>query len=381
MGDSLLIPPDFSGYHRGTSGQAWKALAGAAATGASSWMRLRSGRMVGSRFRRRQNVYRAQRGARQARFSLRRRGANRATTGRGVTFEHDRQFIYRKKRQPRFKRRRWKRFSRKVHAVAEKELGSRTVVFNKSVAFSNATSGEQLLGYVGLYGQTSTNSHLNDLNNISGYENAAAPTAAAGDMLQETTKYLFQSGILDITMRNVSHVTNDSSALVDATLETDIYEIFIGTKGSDATSGQAYQSPIDFFDRGATITHNIGGAGTQVRLWDRGCTPWDLPAALSRSKIKIMKKTKFFIRSGATITYQVRDPKRRVSNQEDLAQFAYCNRPGWTRHVLIIAKAVPGITIGAGTLTTEKLQIGVTRKYLYKIEGFNANRDRYLTGV
>ena len=54
----------------------------------------------------------------------------RQTSGLGVTQQHDRRMVYRKRRMSRRLKRRWRNFSRKVLSVSEKDLGSRTVVRN-----------------------------------------------------------------------------------------------------------------------------------------------------------------------------------------------------------------------------------------------------------
>lgn len=305
----------------------------------------------------------------------------KGTSGRGVTFEHDRQFIYKRRRMPYRRKRRWVKFNRRVHAVAEKGLGSRTVVISSNAVYSppGLTASDQPLQGVacyGLYTNKSTIGWFNDLNLIAGRENTGDPTAAAGQTVGGTTKLFFQSGILDMTLRNVSDDGTD--LLPDATLEVDLYEMSIRSGEYDA-GGTTYTQTKEYFRRGAIITNNLGGtAGTSaLDIEDRGVTPWDLPAALSRNKIKIWKKTKFFLRSGQTLTYQVRDPKRRVTTIEKLTSTAdTCNFRGWTKHIMVIFKFVPGFV--TTTTSVPKIQAGVTRKYLYKVEGIRDDRDYYL---
>lgn len=321
-----------------------------------------------------QRAFRASR-YRQARLVRRRVPVN----GRGVTFEHDRQFIYRKKRMPRRAKRRWKMFKRKVNAVAEKGLGSRTVVFNKRYAVTNAVVDTQLVANYALYPNNSTSAWLDDLNQISALENQGDQTAAAGETIDGTTKYFFQSGVLDLTIRNTSHLSEDVTNFdTDCTLEVDVYEMTVKQNLNDAPNGQ-YQDLITAFAVGQVSTKNIGGAGTDVQIVRRGVTPWDITTALSRQGIRINKKTKLFIRNGQTATYQMRDPKRHVTTQASIASREGCNRRGWTKWIFIIAKAIPGVDVGPlNGQTTMKIDVGVTRKYLYKIEGMNEDRDRYL---
>ena len=100
------------------------------------------------------NRMRAARSARMARS--RTRVTNRTRTqgnvsGIGVTTQRDSRFVYAKRRMPRYRRNRWKRFGRKVNAIAEKELGSRTVVRNFTTAAINPTDGDHLLTHSYLY--------------------------------------------------------------------------------------------------------------------------------------------------------------------------------------------------------------------------------------
>jgi len=303
----------------------------------------------------------------------------RPTSGIGITTQHDERRIYRKRSMPRRQRRRWKMFKNKVLAVSEKDLGTRTVVFNATYSIGNNTAGNHTIGEFALYPIQSSAPQLNDMNNITGTE-AGDWTASKGGVVDSTTKFIFKSAILDLTFRNSStYFTTAGGSALDsrAKLETDIYEIISDYPFDDASG--TYPGLGATLTAGATDTLNIGGAGTGLLLTQRGVTPWDFPAALSRFKIKILKKTKFMTPNGDTFTYQIRDPRRRVSNKVALTLGQGPNKRGWTRWVLIFSKLVPGLTIGTSDGTyQENLTIGVTRKYFYKIEGQSEDRDRYI---
>lgn len=210
------------------------------------------------------------------------------------------------------------------------------------------------------------------------YENASDPTAAAGITVADTTKFLFKSAVLDVTIRNTSTLNVLGTQTPDSRgkMEIDVYEIISPKEWVDSASN--YYTLGSCFTKGDGLTPRIGGAGTGLDLALRGVTPWDVPAALSYFRLKILKKTKYFVNNGDTFTYQVRDPKRRVMMQERLEKMAGVNVPRWSRHVLFIGKLVPGNTLGSGVGTwTESMTFGITRKYFYKIEGANDDRDRY----
>lgn len=307
-------------------------------------------------------------------------------SGLGVTTQYDAKRIYRKKRMPLRRRRRWKRFVNRVHAVAEKDMGSRTVVFNSQISqviTNPATSG---CTTISLFGARGTTGLHDDLFAIGGLENTGNPTAAAGINVNQSTKLMFQSGVLDLTIRNASYQLVGASlvpTLVGAAkMELDVYEISVRNQAADSSGAGGYINLGLLFQNGNTDTLNIGGAGTGIDIEARGCTPFDIPQALSRWGMKIYKKTKYFIPNGDTITYQVRDPRRYVTDIDKMLTLSGCNMPKKTRFLFLVYQLVPGLTLG----TTEnsyqaRIDMGITRKYMYKVEGANEDRDRYITAA
>lgn len=333
-------------------------------------MRTRSGRL----YARSNRSFRGP--ARRPAPSYRQRG-KMVTSGRGVTTQHDATKIYRKTRMPRYRRKRWKRFVRQVHAVAEKDMGTRSIVFNLSYSFNNADATKHGLAWTALYPSNSTTAFLNDLDFIAAAENAGNPTAAAGETVSASSKYLFQSAILDFTLTNTSYLTGALGLQTSAgKLEVDVYEIISSRQWNDEVT--TYQTIKEVFDKGTSNTASIGGAatGTSLEIDDRGVTPWEVPLALSYFRLKILKKTKYFLESGGTFTYQVRDPRRHVCTQESMERMVGPNQGRMTRHIFIIFKLVPGYSVGSAEGSyTEQVTIGMTRKYMYKIEGMSEDRD------
>lgn len=358
-------------YYQPYRGALWAAAA-AASTQYGQMARTRSGK----RFRSRPSV-RTQKRIRAA--PALRSNQRQMHSGLGVTVQHDERRIYSKRSMPRYKKRGWKRFTNKVHAVSEKDLGSRTVVFNKSQTFSNTTAGNQGLSYCSLYSVGSTDSWMDDIVNLSGLENIGNPTAAAGDTVYNTTKWLFKSAILDVTLRNVSTLMTGGVDNLDATakLEVDVYEIISSREWKDDVNESF--SVTDALAYGASVTGTLANTGTAISMALRGCSPWDIPAALSYFRLKILKKTKYFIGNGDTFTYQIRDPRRHTILEKRMVNIGGGNLPRFTRHVLCVFKLVPGLTVGTTNGTyKEQLAMGMTRKYFYKIEGLRDDRHRYL---
>lgn len=313
-------------------------------------------------------------------MTYRRRKKTRSTRGILGGVDADTKMIYAKKRMPRIQRKRWTSFVRKVAAAKEKDLGTRTVLFNDQITQYNNVGANQSCLTLALYGfVNATNLWLDDLNQIGQMENEANPTAAAGATIDKNTKILFQSGILDLTLRNVSTIQNQdgTNALAsDAALELDIYEVQMrkepGAEGSAAANWSSITRILQRYD-----DPQIGGAGTDLAIQDRGATPFEFGAQMGRAGVRIMKKTKFFIPNGQTITWQLRDPKRHVCRYGDLETNDGWVRPGWTKVYYLIYKLVPGLTQGSTPGTYRAgITIGLTKKYAYKVEGFNEPRER-----
>lgn len=318
----------------------------------------------------------------------RRRGAGSKTktaqrgvsSGYGVTTQYDKSLIYRKSNMPKRKKRNWRKFINKVHAVAEKDMGTRTVLFNGQYDIRNDVATNHGCMTLTLYSMRGSANFTDDMFQIYSFENKGDQTAAAGDTVDETTKFMFKSAVLDITIRNSSGITDGLGNITlngAAKLELDIYEIMVRTETSDNSTN--YLTLSQLFANGSTDSKNIGGGGNGITIQSRGVTPFELPQALSRWRMKILKKTKYFIPNGDTVTYQMRDAKRHVMDGDRMN-----NNDGigyrFTKYIYIIFKVVPGLTVGtaAGSFV-ERIDVGATRKYSYKIEGVNEDRDRYVS--
>lgn len=312
------------------------------------------------------------------------RSRRRMQSGRGVTFEHDRQRVYRRKRMPYRKKRRWIKAIKRNDALDLKKCGAQTYVFNTSVTDSNNNPANHGFMNFALYGAHDTATSINnDLHYIGENDNELDSTANLGVHIDQSTRLYFQSGVLDLTIRN-STFRNDSVGgnVLEGTLEVDIYEITSRKKWTEFD--KTAQSLIELndvaaiFDEAETDMKGIRGAnGADYRL--RGMTPWDATYAISRYGIKIHKKTKYRISAGNTITYQTRDPKNRSISYLALNEAAGGNLPGWTKWMLVYYKLIPGLTPGTadGTYVT-KLDVGVTRKYMYKVPNRTEKRTSHV---
>lgn len=326
---------------------------------------------------------------RQARFNrlAQLRGMNRTMTrqrtqtdGIGVSQHYDSRLIYRKKRMPRYRRNRWKRFSRKVQFVAEKDWGTQQIVFNTLVNPYNYTNGKQLVKALYLYPLFGSVDCSHDLYTIGNNFLNADDTPSKGLAVGLSSKVFFQSAVLDLTIRNTStqKLSGNSTMVSAAKLEVDIYELT--QRESSAKDATTYGTFENELATNIGSTYGVGGAAAEIDYDKRGVTPFDLSYCLSHFGLKIWKKTKFTISNGDQITFQVRDPRRHVISLSDMTESEGFNRPKLTKIIFIVAKLAPGLYLDTteGNFT-EGLNIGVTRKYTCKIENYSEDRTLYLT--
>lgn len=304
------------------------------------------------------NVYKAARTGLSAYMRYRRyrsayntrSGRKRISSGKGVTNQYDRALIYRKRRMPGRMRRRWMRFSKKVQHVAHKSLGAKTCVFNDRSSFSSDGSVQAVDGVV-LYGANSATS-VNGYRDLSRIKDAETASGTSN-----TSRFLYQSAILDLTCVNTGN----------GKIELDVYELW----HRKVCDGDNYGA---LFSLAEGNTTKIGGLGSALLINQLGVTPFDLPNVFQVGGMYIKKKTKYFLEVGETMTYQIRDPKNRSLSESQLDAIEFFSKPGWTKGLYMIAKAVPGTTV---ELNAVKVDYGVTRKYMYKLNEESKMEDEY----
>lgn len=357
-------------------------------TRAISSMRTRSGRRYGGAVGPYRRAASRARTATSRSFSrIRTRRRTGVKSGQGVTDHFDRRMVYARRPMPRFRRRRWVRFCKKVLAVSEKTLGKKTVVFNNSVedeidylASAGANLNQQLVGYACLYGVDSASGSSGDgqlgskdLQNIYSNATSQGPTVAMR----------FKSAILDLTFVNRNYGTDGSTAENwNEALEVDVYEITVRRTSSYETNPLGL---LGIFTQAASDTVAIGTYTSIPGLTERGVTPFDFPQAMSQFGVKIWKKTKFRLTNGQSFTYQVRDARDHTINKGRMDDILGVNLPGVTRFVMWIAKPLAGFDLApsynnaAWTSIFGRLSIGATRKYSYVYNDASQKQDAYVT--
>lgn len=274
----------------------------------------------------------------------------RVSSGRGITAQHDVSRIYNKRYMPRRKKRVWKRFVRKVHSVNQKLLGTRSIIMNSqilpdapAVAFQNYATF-CLYGLRGNNGLADTPNGYSDLKRI----------VTADTSIPTTGKVLFKSAVLDATF------TNDG----ENPLELDIYELSFS------------KDKHGYYDVDSAIVdaeNTVPDITNALTLKSRGATLFEFPQAISNLGMKILKKTKYFLSSRQSCTYQIRDPKNHVLEKMQLTDDSFPNSFAWkgkTRVICAVFKGTPN-TGGAS------LAIGVTRKYSYCVLEQTGDKEGY----
>lgn len=254
-------------------------------------------------------------------------------SGKGVTVQHDEKNIYYKKTMPKYKKRRWRKFVKRVQAVHEKDLGVQRYLYNSSldttqnteISTSFGTVLYQAVTAIHLYGGTKGegsftefNQGVNDLQElfdkvpIEGQAGTLPPIAK----FHNQGKLKFISAILDITF------TADGTNQVP--LEVDVYHIMYrknwnndltGTPFGNSTYEEQMWQYVNVYD--SQTASASATTSPRLRLGYRGCTPFELSPAISAMGIKILKKTKHFVAAGSTFTTQIRDPKTHIISQEN----------------------------------------------------------------
>lgn len=317
-------------------------------------MRLRSGRKYGYR------------------RNYRRRYRKR-NYGTGVTKDRDVVLQYKYKKMPRYKKRKYVGFVKKVYNVMNSAAGTKTVVFNHAItgnltAYSQTIHCAAIGGCKGLPDDT-LQAGFGDLWKIFNNDPNITKTAGPGVKLTDG-KLMFTSMILDVTLYNKLTDTSKKK-------EIDVYDIVFSKKNIDADSVIAMM--VKSFGDTPVL-----GTGTGLSILDRGVTPFEAVKAGGYG-MRVLRKYKYYVEENGTLTFQLRlnKPKlvdaSQVENATDstnaVTYTGNFNYPGVTRALFFITKNVDG-TDAKG----DDLRLGVTRTYRYHKHLSASSQDCYLLG-
>jgi hypothetical protein len=315
------------------------------------------GRMPPTRYRGRKRRYSGSYGPmKRMKFSGSKRSyGSKQKSGNGITQQYNRSNQYRFKKMPRYKKRGYVKQIRRFDHLLNKSLGSQSVVFNEGTSVTSDSSN-QCLSALMMYGARGTNTGAtvgnNDINRI--FQNIATDASNP-----ELIKLRFETGVLDVTITNVS--TGDIPKV-----EMDVYEVYFYQETNDAN----FLAQINVAEN---YTKNINPAGSGLVLGNRGVTPFELPAIGQMAKYKIFKKTKYFLDTNQVMTYQMRDAKNYVVDRLEIANTTNFVQERMTKGILVIGKLVPGNSGDAQV----RLTMGCTRAYHYKVNEKASTNDQF----
>lgn len=289
----------------------------------------------------------------------------------GITTQHDSKLQYRYRRQPRWKRRRWVKAIRRNDAMDMSKQATRVAVMNgvqtDEVTYDASAGRYQTAACCGLYTvRTDTTAHPQDTTDI-GFGDIARVVGADSNLNGYASKFCFTSAVLDMTLTATGGVS----------LEVDMYYIKVLRNPKIAESVCSTLSNFFQFTGVNAQTLPTGG-GTLPAIYQRGTTLFDLPVGIANSGIKILMKKKFFLPSGGSMTYQIRDPKQHWFDSTEIIQsgnnVAPIYRAGLTQLLYFVAKPVVGTAPSNGT---HLFTIGCTRSYKYKLSSPVITQGRY----
>lgn len=281
------------------------------------------------------------------------RGGNRS--GVVTTTQHDYRTQYRKKKMPRYKKRRWLKFQKKVRAVSEKETGTTTVVRNATLDTQTASSGTQQYQTPTLYGMNGTN-----FTSSAGNDDIAI-ILQADNRLTANGKMKFTSAVMDITFRNVAV----SEVNPGSDMELDLYEVMYYDQTKETNAHAIFEQA----ELATPILAPTSGTNANLTMLSRGATPFDFPLAIKAGKIQIMKKTKVFLAIGNTTTYQFRDPRTHIVGYNEWSDTTGFVKRKVTRGLIAVFKPV------VGSANACRLLAGTTRTYRYHVIQDNKTFD------
>jgi len=298
----------------------------------------------------------------------------------GITTQHDQRTIYRAKKMPYRKKKKWVAFTKKVKAVEISDRAKSTLLINTSTslivpATSQAWTESHLYSFnstsVGnrdiaiLLEDINTYKKFNSIGDVTTGTNAGIEIVNPADVNQQQTRkeILFASGTLDNTY------TNSGSVGIEMDLYTISYprqstgtnDSFLGAVDTNAQN----VSPVN------VLVGNVSTVAAPISRLSRGCTLFDMAYGMSRTGAKIIKKEKFFIAPGNSITKNIRDPKNhnyRMDNPDPVYQ-----NKNLTQTLVACYKVVTSPLLDSGSMTLKS-----TRSYKYTYEGGATPYNRYV---
>lgn len=288
----------------------------------------------------------------------------------GTSFQRDSKLIYKRKPQPKKKRRRWRKFVKKVQAATQKEKGLRTVTVcgKQTVSVPAAT---QKPYYVHLYGYTGLDSSeelgAGDIKYVisNDFDTKTTDESAIGSVFKDVNKNVskikFTSAKLQLDILN----TSTSGVILD------MYFLEYNRKSVDTNLGTSYVNAQAATEE---IQEPIAPFNDQpkIEITKYGVTPFELGNFISRGGYTIQKVVTKQIPAGDLVTEQIRDARNYIMHIPTvLADNGVLAHPKYTETILFLIRN-PKASGEAATVS-----FNVTRTYKYQIDGVNETANRY----
>lgn len=295
-----------------------------------------------------------------------------------LTYDNDFKTDYRYRRMPRRRRRRWVRFVKKVNAVTlRNQQGLKKVLFRRLqtlVSTSSSCAFTELMLYPS---DGSVNLHAADMGEI--FRDHLGTTAfdQANDMtvLANTQKQLkFESAQLEVTVKNYGV----NKAIVEVyyvrcrkqhgQTNSDVYNCASGVYELGFTKQTQVTDP----EEGTTI-----GVGRQTQFMV-GTTPFQSPRFCST--FKILKRKKFTIAPGNSVSWILKDPRNRSIQANNVRSQLFL--PFVTHGYFIQSYGEPGLEGPDPGVPTASLPTNImlysTRKYQYYAPMSNKDQSAFM---
>lgn len=305
-----------------------------------------------------------------------------------VTRQHDASKQYRRKRAPRKVRLRQRKKYKAFKKNLLRSLASRTAFMNEFTTPNVQDNASQKQLWVDMclngFNNSNANTHpygYRDWEYIGDRDFLIGDTA--GDLQSRFSdgerRLIVDTSIMDVTIRNSSSTIVELER-IGAPIELDVYEWMCTKKSSWKFNDQTMQFSLNTV-QSSYVTQQ--GDPAQVFQYDvntRGVSPFEFGVGLSKMGIKILKKMKYFISAGDTVTYQIRDAKNHEWKYSDMLDNQSLV-PKRARGIILIAKIVVGTPGFTDPLCRTQLDIGMSRKYKYKILLSNGDKSGYYRDV
>lgn len=270
------------------------------------------------------------------------------STGRMSTFQKDQVQMYRKKRMPKKKRKRWVRLIKQHNALEQNGLGLHTLIITDNNTITSLVGSQDVieLGAMTNNGPVLAPRHnrLNHLSQLSDNETA-----------QATQKFNMVSYRQDITIANSG----------TSVCEIDIYTIVPIKKGINSTTED---TAIEFWQKGYANA-NAMNLDPKPTIFDLGASPFS--SRYFSQHFKIVKVKRVYLGTGNCTSWTISKPGNRQIKMETLQNNATAYIPGMSSCQLIIFRGCPTAASAAGAAT---LSWNVQTTLNYKLEGDTENR-------